>query len=144
MALIRDLLHYWFPRIFRSSEQIIEEKRIMEEIKQKEIQRKNTPCIFSEDLTKNEFEQIALEISEPIKRLTIKVDNQFITGVVRTQSGIDTWKFILDFNDFGVVTGKYWWIDKGNPDSKIPEAYAMQLQETIVLYIKNKQEHTNL
>lgn len=138
MGLIRGVLHNLFPNVFRSNEQVAEDRRKEEEARQKEIQRKNTLCVFSAQLSKDEFEQIVLNVAKPIKRLTVKISNQFVTGIVRTQSGIDTWEFCLDFNDFGKVTGNYWWVNKGNPDSKIPQSYATQLQNEIVKYIQSK------
>ena len=138
MGILRSALHNLFPNVIRSNEQVEADRIKAEEARQREIKRKNTLCVFSEMLTKSEFEQIVVDVAKPIKRLTVKTDNQFVTGIVRTQSGIDTWEFCLDFNDFGIVTGRYWWVNKGNTDSKIPESYAKQLQYAIVSYIDSK------
>lgn len=97
----------------------------------KELERRNTPCIFGYLLSKERFEQLAIDVAKRIKRLTITVNNQFVSGEVRTQSGISTWGFKLDYNDFGNVTGRYWILFAENSDSKIPESYAKQLQEEI-------------
>ena len=74
-----------------------------------EVIRKNTPFIFPYNLTEAEFKQIATSVAKPIKRLVkVTVKNQFVRGTVRTQSGINTWEFTIDFNDYGTLTGEYW------------------------------------
>lgn len=56
-------------------------------------------------------------------------------GKVLTASGINTWEFRLDFNDYGKVTGEYWIIYNENRDSQIPDSYAKKLSNAIKDYI---------
>ena len=49
-----------------------------------EVKRKNTPCIFTNALTKQDFAEIAVSIAKPIKRLTVSVHDEFVEGEVRT------------------------------------------------------------
>ena len=95
-----------------------------------EEQRRNTPFYFDGLISMNEFYSIVRRQTKHIKRLQITVDGPIIYGLVRSQSGISTWNFKLDFNDFGALTGRYWmWND--NPDSDIPENIANRIQEEI-------------
>lgn len=103
----------------------------------KEHKRKNTPFMFSGVVTEEVFRSIAIETAKPIKRLTVTTENEFVIGEVLSVSGISTWIFILDFNDYGKITGQYWYRKKGNVDSQIPEIYAKRLKDAILLYIKN-------
>lgn len=100
-----------------------------------EIERKNTPCNFTEQLSQKTFEDIAIKIAKPIKRLTVSVNKEIVIGKVLTASGINTWEFRLDFNDYGKVTGEYWIIYNENRDSQIPDSYAKKLSNAIKDYI---------
>lgn len=106
---------------------------ITDEIK-KEIERKKIPCVFPPELSERDFEALAVEVAKPIKRLTVAVDHQFVHGTVKAQSGISTWKFTVDFNDFGTVTGKHW-LKSENSDSLIPKNYSNELELKIKDFI---------
>lgn len=95
-----------------------------------EEKRKNTPCRFDNGISHAEFVKIVERITKPIKRLTISIVDAVIYGTVRSQSGISTWTFKLDFNDFGRLTGNFWhWSD--NKDSVIPKSLGNQIKEEI-------------
>ncbi len=96
-----------------------------------EVKRKNTPCRFTDELPWSDFVKVAIDVAKPIKRLTVSVSGEFVLGEVKTSSGINTWTFKLDFNDYGKVTGRYWFRDHGNSDSQIPDSYATQLKKAI-------------
>lgn len=70
-------------------------------------ERRNTPCYFNDGISAGEFEEIAISLAKPIKRLMVSVDGPVVYGEVRSQSGISTWNFKLDFNDWGHITGTY-------------------------------------
>ena len=101
-----------------------------------EVERKNTPCRFSSTLTQSDFEEIAVSVAKPIKRLKVFVENEFVVGEVRTSSGINTWKFKLDFNDYGHISGRYWFRYKDDSDSQIPDSYAQQLKSAIEEHLR--------
>lgn len=105
--------------------QVIKRKR------QREIERINTICSFQEGITKLEFETMARRVSKRIKRLQIDVDAPIIYCKVESQSGISTWKFTVDFNDFGHITGSWWITRRDNHDSSIPNRYADLMKEAI-------------
>ncbi|MBQ2759724.1 MAG: hypothetical protein IJE93_08150 [Clostridia bacterium] len=97
-----------------------------------EYTRKNTPCVFSEVLSKKQFSELAIEVAKPIKRLKVTVADAKIFGEVKSVSGISKWFFILDYNDFGKVTGNYWVIKNTNTESSIPNVYAEDLKNRII------------
>ena len=121
MGLLRSVFHVLTLGIVDSNE---------------EVERKNTPCHFSEALTRADFEEIAINVAKPIKRLKVSVDDEFVIGEVRTTSGINTWDFKLDFNDYGRITGRYWFRYRGNTDSQIPDSYAQQLKNAIEEHLR--------
>lgn len=93
--------------------------------------RRNTPCSFDDGISFDDFEDIAYEAARKFKRITgIKVDGPVIYCDVRSQSGLSTWEFHVDFNDWGHITGAYWW-GQDNKDSDIPEYYGDMVQELI-------------
>lgn len=94
--------------------------------------RRETPCYFEDGITEEEFEKMALRIAKRIKRIkAIRVFGPVIIGTAWTQSGISTWNFRIDFNDFGHITGKYW-ISSGNKESNIPRSFAEQMREQLI------------
>lgn len=98
---------------------------------EKEEERKNTPFIFGEDLSQSGFEEIVRKTAKQIKRLQIEnIDGPVIEAIVLSQSGISTWKFTLDFNDWGKLTGTYYLL-RDNYDSKIPESFAERVADEI-------------
>ena len=99
--------------------------------KEDEEKRACTPCDFSDGISEEDFEDIAHKAAKRIKRIAdVTVDGTLICVAVRTQSGINTWGFRLDFNDYGHITGSYWW-KTDNHDSKIPEALGDMIQAAI-------------
>lgn len=105
--------------------------------KRLEQERRNTTCYFSNGVSRNEFYSMVYKATKHIKRLVVSVDGPMVTGTVRSQSGISTWSFKLDFNDFGDITGNYWvWSE--NDDSDIPDNVAKQIQSQICSHFSAK------
>lgn len=121
MGLLRSVFHVLTLGIVDSNE---------------EVERKNTPCRFTSELTREDFREIAIRVAKPIKRLKVSVEDEFVIGEVRTTSGINTWDFKLDFNDYGRITGRYWFRYFGNSDSQIPDSYAKQLKSAIEEHLR--------
>lgn len=86
-----------------------------------EKRRRNTPCQFTDANLQSQFISLVELSAKPIKRLTATVSEHMVYGTVRSQSGISSWEFRLDFNDYGRVTGEYWCYSDNN-DSKIPKS----------------------
>ena len=72
MGKLRTLFHYLTLGIVDSNE---------------EVERKNTPCRFDEQLSYEDFQKLAIDVAKPIKRLFVTVDRHFVYGEVRTVSG---------------------------------------------------------
>ena len=115
-----------------SKEKEKEELRRKEEIEKKKQEdiRMNTPCNFLDGISKSQFNEIVFNATKHIKRLTVYIDGPIVYGVVRSQSGISEWKFTLDFNDYGKITGTCWrWQE--NQDSSIPKNVMKKIQDAI-------------
>lgn len=98
---------------------------------EKEKQRRSTPCQFNKTLSQKEFEQIVTQTVKKIKRdITIQIEYATIYATVTSQSGISTWRFEIDFNDWGQLTGKYY-LRSENEDSIIPENLAKSISQQI-------------
>lgn len=99
---------------------------------EEEERRKNTVCKFDDEkLSQKEFENFIIQNCKRIKRINnITVNGPIINGTVRSQSGISSWEFTIDFNDYGRITGRYW-IFSNNKDSVIPTAIANMVKEHI-------------
>lgn len=99
-----------------------------------EEQRRNFPCCFSQNFSYEDFRNIVNTVSHRMrKRLSVvSMHGTIIHGRIYSQSGISHWDFELDFNDFGEVTGQYWWISTCNHcESIIPDSFADQVKEEI-------------
>ena len=64
-----------------------------------------------------------------------RIDNVHIQGpviyaTVSSQSGISTWNFSIDFNDYGHITGIYW-ARSSNAQSSIPKNLADRISDRI-------------
>lgn len=92
--------------------------------------RRNTPFTFPLCMSEEDFRTTAIQIGKKIKRVEISTSGPVIHGVVTTQSGLNTWKFTVDFNDYGSLTGKYW-LNSENSDSSIPQTVANRMVEAI-------------
>ncbi len=108
------------------------ERREYEEELREEKRKWETPFTYNGIIEYIYFVDLAKKLAKPIKRLTIEIDGSVITGTVRSQSGISTWTFRLDFNYYGHITGEYRFLERGNYDSIIPTSYAEQLKNAIV------------
>ena len=94
--------------------------------------RKETPFSFSVNLNKDDFEDIVYRVSRQIKKrhLSISIIGPVIYGSYSSQSGLTTYDFSIDFNDYGKLTGRYW-LRSENSDSSIPERIASGVHDEI-------------
>lgn len=107
--------------------------------KEEELIRNRKACRFDGRISEEVFREIAQKAGKGIKRIkTIVVSNAKVYGVVRSQSGISEWGFLIDFNDYGKLTGRYW-LSSDNSDSEIPRIVADRIIQQMVDYLK-KQE----
>lgn len=115
-------------------EKIAENKRKKDEAIELEMERQNTPCYFNNGISYSEFCEIVHNATKHIRRLTVSIEGPIVYGAVRAQSGISTWGFKLDFNDFGDITGN-WWLWTENHDSDIPKIVAEHISSEIVNFL---------
>ena len=100
--------------------------------------RRNTPCRFQDGISYQEFQQMAHSVRKRLKRINkITIEGAKIECVVESQTGVSEWKFVVDFNDWGHITGAYW-MGVENYDSSIPEKFGRDLSEQIKYILSNK------
>lgn len=105
----------------------------------KELDRKGTPCNFDNEISKDEFNEIVEKELKAIKRINdFSINDTVIRARVCSQSGISEWRFTVDFNDYGKITGNYWLNSKNN-DSQIPESVAENIKKSIISVLNNHQ-----
>ena len=70
------------------------------------------------------------------RRLKVsEIDGAKIHIKYYSQSGLSDYGAVIDFNDYGTLTGNYWMRHVENTDSQIPYNYAKQLSSAIVEYL---------
>ena len=107
-----------------------EEKRQWAAWQEIQRQRWSTECNYSEGISQEVFNAIAIGAGKRIKRVMVHTDGPIVYGEVTSQSGISTWYFKISFNDGGHITGAYW-ISTDNDDSQIPNRIAELIQSEI-------------
>lgn len=98
-----------------------------------EKKRKSIYCTFSDGISLQDFEQLALLAAKQIKKkhIDVQVNGPVVLGTVQSQSGLSSWSFSIDFNDYGHITGTYW-LSSENSDSPIPKHIADSMREFII------------
>ena len=94
--------------------------------------RKESPFSFPDGLTEDDFRQIVEDAAKRIRKryLKVRVEGSLVSGSFDSQSGLNTYSFSIDFNDYGKLTGKYW-LRSDNADSAIPVRLASTVREEI-------------
>lgn len=125
-------------RIRRENEK---ERRRIEKARRLEEKRKSCVYHFDKGLTEDEFRNIVLSCTKKIKRIEkVEIDVLSVTCSVSSQSGISQWVFILDFNDFGCLTGKCY-SKAENYDSNIPERLNDLIFEKLEPYVEESKPY---
>jgi len=94
---------------------------------------------FDDGFTEEEFEEAVRKSAKTIKRIEyIEVEWPDVYGRVRSNSGITSWTFHLDFNDYGKCTGKCW-MDSENDDSQIPDTLKTRIIDALNDIINEKE-----
>lgn len=92
----------------------------------------NTSCSFADGISKYEFYRIVKKaIKKNDRILEIKVFDAAVYGLVRSHSGLKTWRFKLDFNDQGHLTGFYQ-CETLNEESTLPTHIGDSIKTLIV------------
>lgn len=94
-------------------------------------QKKAIPCTFNDGISQQEFTLFAEQAGKTIKRVeSIITNGPVVIGIVKSNSGLSTWNFAIDFNDNGHLTGNYYILFQ-NSDSIIPTVVAQSIQSSI-------------
>ena len=128
------LASYGIHKIRQANE---EEERRVELQRREEAKRKSCVYQFNQGLSEEEFHSIVYSCVKKIKRIEkAEIDGLKISCLVTSQSGITQWRFILDYNDYGKLTGKCY-SKSENDDSNIPERLNDLIYEKLESYIEN-------
>ena len=97
--------------------------------------RKNTPCLFDGPISEEEFQAVVRSAAKSIRRLKVlEIDGPVVRCSVRSASGISTWEFSLDFNDYGNITGECW-METDNEESTIPSVLKERIQDELEAFV---------
>lgn len=117
--------------------------RELEERRKSNERRKRMAFRFYCDMNSKEFAQVVSDSRKGIKRLvSISCAGPLVRGVVRSQSNLTEWRFWLDFNDWGRLTGSYW-ITSENNDSVIPKVVGDRISSSVILKIRSAEPHVS-
>lgn len=87
--------------------------------------------VFNKPISYSRFKDIVQGCKGGIPRLqNLEVYNSRVMGTVASKSGLSEWKFSIDFDDHGKITGWYS-IHSENEDSAIPKALAERIRKQI-------------
>ncbi|WP_251197387.1 hypothetical protein [Anaerotardibacter muris] len=104
-----------------------EQKRLFEE----EKRRKESPCVFSDGISKERFAELTREAArETIRIESFDINEMTVIIHVKSQSGLTSWNASIDYSDYGHLTGRYWLTTENN-ESLIPEHFAKILRGKI-------------
>ena len=93
---------------------------------------------YTEGISEEQLEEIISRAAQSIKRIKSHTfDPRSATAyfTVKSNSGITTWGFSVDFNNYGHIDGQYW-LRTDNHDSAIPRAVADTIEEEIQKHIE--------
>ena len=83
------------------------QRRLQEQAE--EERRRNTPCYFVDGISEKTFRRITKQTSKRFKRLKVtEIDGAVIYITYYSQSGLSDYDAVIDFNDYGHITGRYW------------------------------------
>ena len=106
------------------------QRRLQEQAE--EERRKNTPCHFVDGISENAFSRIVKRSSKRFRRLKVtRIDGAVIYLEYYSQSGLSSYNAVIDFNDYGHITGRYW-LENENEDSNLPTAFADYLSKQLI------------
>lgn len=97
--------------------------------------RREMPCSYNDGLSREDFVSIAERCAKKIKRIKdVRVNRGMIICTVVSQTGISSWNFDVDFNNWGHITGVFWTYSS-NSDSSIPRNYGYMVSGAIHDYL---------
>ena len=113
------------------------QRRLQEQAE--EERRQNTPCYFVDGISEKTFRRITKQTSKRFKRLKVTgIDGAVIYITYYSQSGLSDYDAVIDFNDYGHITGRYW-LSNENDDSNLPSKFAECIGEQFLEVIESGQ-----
>lgn len=73
-----------------------------------ENKRKHAIFRFDKNLSRIQFENFVNKVVEKYDIEKVSIENQFVVVYLNESSEYKAQRFVLDFNDFGLVTGRFW------------------------------------
>ena len=103
------------------------------------INRPNMPCDFTEGISQEDLREFASQAVGSIKgkKIEISTKEAVVRGLVQSNTGLSTWMFRIDYNDYGHITGKYW-LRSENDDSPVPRVIAEKIRDSIGLKLRRR------
>lgn len=100
--------------------------------------RPNMPCDFTEGITQNDLVDFSNQAVKSIRgrKIEITIEEAIVRGSVESNTGLSTWRFKIDFNDYGHITGQYW-LKYENHDSRVPIVIAEKISDLIIDKLSN-------
>ena len=139
--LLGGIASYGIHKMKQANE---EEMRRIEEKLNEERKRKACRYSFDEGLSEDAFKTIVFSCSKKIKRIEkVEIDELEISCLVSSQSGFTQWRFDLDFNDYGELTGKCF-VRSDNKDSNIPKRLNDMIYEKLEPYIEGFEDYSKV
>ena len=117
------------------------QRRLQEQAE--EERRRNTPCYFVDGISEKTFRRITKQTSKRFKRLKVtEIDGAVIYITYYSQSGLSDYDAVIDFNDYGHITGRYW-LSNENDDSNLPSKFAECIGEQFLEVIESGEDDGN-
>ena len=117
------------------------QRRLQEQAE--EERRRNTPCYFVDGISEKTFRRITKQTSKRFKRLKVtEIDGAVIYITYYSQSGLSDYDAVIDFNDYGHITGRYW-LSNENDDSNLPSKFAECIEEQFLEVIESGEDDGN-
>ncbi|MCQ2979582.1 MAG: hypothetical protein MJ245_07285 [Clostridia bacterium] len=86
---------------------------------------------IEDELSLDEFEEIVKKCANRFERIeSVSFYNLIISVKVGSQKGLSKWDFLVDFNNWGHLTSKYW-LYSDNDDSTIPRNFAEMVKSEV-------------
>ena len=93
--------------------------------------RQETPCFYMDGISYQEFENIALYVCRQYQRIVqCQIHWGSVLCTVSSASGNSRWKFVVDYNDWGHITGVSR-VYSDNSKSPLPASFESQMTECI-------------
>ena len=112
----------------------IQVQQELKKIEAEQQRRQSIPCLFYNSFPFIDFCKVVykeIHKYKKIKKLVVK--GPYVYCNVTSNSGQSAWAFLIDYNDYGMITGRYW-KESQNDDSTLPATVADNIASSIRNY----------